>query len=182
MFDVTRWLLALCLMIGGLLIYAATGFEHAHVSSAVHPVFVSTMEVGGARGEGDIIHWNEGLVFGTVVIVTLTATLLIGVDSSSSGIKRIRCWILAVGLVYVLTFVAMMFSWREYASQATHELWGPFPAPVTWMVFGIWLVPGLFTLIYVAGFHTWFVVGKVQEDACSDSSESTIERLSLIHI
>jgi hypothetical protein len=177
MFDAVRWLLALCLVIGSLLLYAAMDFEQAHVPSAKHPDFsLSVMEVGGPRSEEDIVRWNEGLVFGIVVIVTLTATLLVGVDSSSPEIRRFRFWILGVGLIYVLTFVAMMLSWREYAADSDRALWGPFPAPVTWMVFGVWLVPGLFTVIYVAGFQKWFVDGKVQTDVCSDVSESTTER------
>ncbi len=177
MFDVVRGLLALCLVIGALLLYAAMGFEQARVPSEKHPDFtLSVMEVGGPRSEEDLVRWNEGLVFGIVVIVTLTATLLVGVDSSNPQIRRFFSWILGVGLIYVLTFVAMMLSWREYAADSDRELWGPFPAPVTWMVFGVWLVPGLFTAIYVAGFQKWFVDGKIQTDVCSDVSETTAQR------
>ena len=45
MFDVVRWLLALCLVIGALLLYAAMGFEQARVPSAKHPDF--TLSVKG---------------------------------------------------------------------------------------------------------------------------------------
>lgn len=165
MFDAPRILLILCVLMLLLIIAATYSYQTAWTEAEPHPG-ISTMEVGGARAVEDSQHWILGLAFGVVTVLSLIASLLFATQHTKYA-SQLTLAIMIGGLAYVAVFVGMMFSYRDYAQQGA-SLIGPFTAPTTWMVLGLWAVPVIFVAMYCVKFNTWFA----SESETSAESES----------
>ncbi|MEM6468044.1 MAG: hypothetical protein AAF802_00640 [Planctomycetota bacterium] len=153
MMDSSRALLILSALLLLLMVVATFSYDTAWSSPQQHPQ-IETMEIGGARATEDAQHWWLGLGFGVVTIVTLVATLLFAAREGQYA-KSLSRAVIAGGFVYAAVFVGMMVSYRQYAAGTPMKL-GPFAAPTTWMVFGLWAVPMIFVAIYCVKFNAWF--------------------------
>lgn len=154
MFDTPRLLLYASSSMLMLIILAAYSYETAWSPPQPHPKF-QAMEVGGPRAADDARHWRLGVIFGGVTLLTITSCLSFAAKNSA----HLRFAIVFGSAIYVAAFVALMFAYREYTS-AGPSLQGPFPPPVTWMVFGVWSAPIVFTVIYCVKFNSWFAPGR----------------------
>lgn len=167
MMDNPRWLLLLSVALLTLMVVAGVSYDFKESTPAVHPN-IATMEVGGQRALDDAEHWSLGLGFGLVMIALLTTCLMLAADHAPQA-ASLRLVILAGGGLFGLVFSAMMLAYRDYVAQESPPLWGPFPTPTTWMIFGVWLTPAAFTAIYCFGFNKWFISPKdlAHDDAAS---------------
>lgn len=166
MLDAPRVLLTLAIALLVLLITATLTYDSPYAKPTGHPQF-EQMEVGGVRAIEDAKHWRMGLAFGVVMIMVFMSLLMIGVQNIDQ--RRPLQWMIAAGaIVYISAFVAVMVAYRNYATAETPSLTGPFPAPTTIMMFGLWAAPVVFTLIYCIGFHRWFV--EDEDDAVDKSA------------
>jgi hypothetical protein len=76
----------------------------------------------------------------------------------TKGGRRSRSWFFAGGLLYEAVFSMMCWTyWRSLSDPLEVSFWGSFPAPVAWLVYGIWLFPGFFIALYVARFNEWIL-------------------------
>ncbi|MEM9366697.1 MAG: hypothetical protein AAGD07_11940 [Planctomycetota bacterium] len=153
MIDAPRLLLLFSSLLLLLIVVAACLYDTAWDSSQRHPR-VATMEVGGPRSSEDAQHWWLGLGFGVVTILTLVTSLLFAAREGEQA-RSLRRAVIAGGFVYIAVFVGMMMSYRRYMTEEPTTL-GPFAAPTTWMVLGLWTVPLLFVAIYCIHFRDWF--------------------------
>lgn len=151
--DTPRVLLALSVTLLLLMTVAAVTYESAWSKPEPHPT-IATMEIGGTRAAEDAQHWLLGLAFGVVTICALVASLIFAAERSEYALQ-VKLAVLFGGTLYVAMFVVMMLSFRDFASEGP-SLLGPFAAPTTWMVFGLWAVPLIFVVIYCVKFNTWF--------------------------
>ncbi|MEM1228056.1 MAG: hypothetical protein AAGJ40_20390 [Planctomycetota bacterium] len=153
MMDASRALLILSSLLLLLMVGATISYDTAWSSPQRHPQ-IETMEIGGSRAVEDAQHWWLGLGFGLVTILTLVATLLFAARDGQHA-KSLSRAVVAGGFMYVAVFVGMMVSYRQYTAGKPMTL-GPFAAPTTWMVFGLWAVPMIFVAIYCVNFNAWF--------------------------
>ena len=56
------------------------------------------------------------------------------------------------GLLYAAMFSAIFVSYHGFLQQAEPSFLGPFPAPTTWLLIGLWAAPLYFVLLYVITF------------------------------
>jgi hypothetical protein len=80
---------------------------------------------------------------------------LLGLGARGRGGLRGLGWPLVVGgFAYAVVWSALVVSYAGYAAGSDALVLG-FPAPTAWMLFGLWPVPLLFVVLYVAGFDRW---------------------------
>jgi len=59
-------------------------------------------------------------------------------------------------LVYETVFTILFLEYADsLAAPDDPPFIGSFPAATWWLLFGVWLAPGLFIAIFVGGFHRW---------------------------
>ena len=147
-------LLALLILLCLLLVSAVVFGVNTAQSSEPHPRF-PTMDVAANQAAHDASRPILGWAVGSIMILIFSTCLCIGVEGTQHR-RLLRLLIGLATMVYLAVFLVMMMSWRSSMARPTTDLWGPFPAATTWLVFGIWSVPLLFVLIYVAGFRHWY--------------------------
>lgn len=123
------------------------GFEHPE-----YP----TMQMG-ADGEArhSRILW-VGWFFGASQIVLFIATLALGMRKNG-GLGPIKAPLLAGGAVFAIIFTLMVLSYRDYMLGEDVSLFWGFPVPTAWMVYGIWIFPVFFVVLYMRAFGAWYL-------------------------
>ncbi|RMD70738.1 MAG: hypothetical protein D6818_08730 [Bacteroidetes bacterium] len=94
--------------------------------------------------------WLGGLAWGTFIIGTLAATLLLATRPGGRTTPFTRLTGLAM-LLYWLCFLAMMVAWR--AGWQAHVL--GFPLPTALMLYGLWGIPLLITWAHYRYYDRW---------------------------
>jgi hypothetical protein len=59
------------------------------------------------------------------------------------------------GLLFEATFSMMCLAYQRSLGASEIQFLGPFPAGLSWLIFGMWLVPGFFIVSYVVFFPRW---------------------------
>ena len=101
---------------------------------------------GARRHQGVFL---AGWLLGSLLIAGFVGLLLWGAGSRSWP------WFLAGGLLYEGIFTAMCYAYWRSLSAAEVAFIGPFPAGVSWLLFGIWLIPAWFIVVYVVCYRRW---------------------------
>ena len=152
--NTPRWLLLLgCALL--LLIPIVTFASDTAWSGATPHPRIDQMQVGALRATDDADNWWLGLTFGLLVIATLVGCLMLAANGTRNSSSLCKVTALG-GLLFAGSFVAMMVSYRSFTNTPEQRLWGPFPAPTSWMVFGVWFTPLVFLAIYSIGYRKWF--------------------------
>lgn len=145
-----------------------------------HPEF-SAMDQGG-----DGLHRHRqvflpGCLFGGVMIAMFVGLLYWGLEGSTSP-ARIGAFVLG-GLLYEGVFAMMCLTyWRSLTAEDV-AFWGPFPASLSWLLFGVWGIPSFFIVLYVLCFPRWILPphSKRRFRELVEASGKHIERDSLEH-
>lgn len=153
MSDIPRLFSGLAVVLLLLVVGATFSYQTAWDSPEPHPT-IPAMEVGGERSVDDADHWALGIVFGGTIILMFSASLLLAPEVRQRF--KLRVAIYATSALFLTIFIAMLLLFRSYAIAETPTLFGPFPAPTTLMLFGVWCVPMIFAAIYSLGFNAWF--------------------------
>ena len=61
------------------------------------------------------------------------------------------------GLIYEGVFAMMCLAYWNSLTGPDVVFVGPFPAGVSWLLFGIWMVPAYFIVLYVVFFNRWIM-------------------------
>lgn len=134
---------AMCFLVGALVLFVE---EAPDGHGAGHPVF-DTMSVGGdgaARHENVLFY---GWAFGALQICFFVACLAFGA-SKKERVGALKVPMLAGTAVYLVVFTFLVWSYRTYMLEETHVLFLSFPRPTAWMMYGIWIFPVYFILLY----------------------------------
>lgn len=127
------------------LIVKSHGFEHPNFP---------TMEIGGPGAERHAKTLWVGWAFVTVCILFFTGCLLLGAgrhgELGPTKVPFIVGTIIMIGL-----FTALIFSYRGYMNEESHELFLSLPKPTAWMLYAIWPFPIYFMVIYYRLFDSW---------------------------
>lgn len=131
--------------------------EKGDVGGTTH-ARISTMDQGGdgkLRHEGLLV---SGWFLGAATIAIFVGMVMFGCRRTSSFSRTGNSTVLVLllgGALLEITFAMMCIAyWKSFATVEP-EFIGPFPAGLSWMLFGIWTVPAFFIVVYVAYFRRW---------------------------
>lgn len=126
--------------------------DHSH---GVPHATVAQMDQGG---DGESRHQQllvPAWIFGSLQILGFVGLLAWSASSSPGGALKWATWVIC-GLAFEVVFAAMCLSYSRALSDPMAEpFWGGFPVGTAWMMYGLWIVPGLFVLAYVIRFDAW---------------------------
>lgn len=80
-------------------------------------------------------------------------------------------WLVVGGLLFEGIFAALCWSYAQSLTDSEVAFIGPFPSGLTWLLFGIWLFPAYFIVLYVKNFDRWIY----PEDSRRRFAELTVE-------
>lgn len=134
---------------GGQIVETETAIGHG----IVHPQF-KTMQAG-ASGEARHARllW-AGWAFGMCQILLFVSALALGMRKES-GLGPVRIWMVLGGVGFGIVFTLLTFSYRAYMVGEETGIFFGFPVPTAWMVYGVWLFPVFFVVLYMAVFDSW---------------------------
>ena len=134
-----------------------------------HPT-IPHMDQGGDGRERHSPVLFLGWLLGSVMLAIFICLLVWGVIGSNHGRNDsdppTPAWrdgyffwgFLIGGLLYEGAFTMLCLSYyRSLENSATTAFWGPFPIATSWMVFGIWLTPAVFVLLYILFYYRWIL-------------------------
>ena len=71
---------------------------------------------------------------------------------------RLRYWLGAGFAGYLLVYTGMVVSyWQYIEGQTETSYFLGLPAPTAWMLFGVWLFPFFFMVLYIRNFDRWVI-------------------------
>ena len=145
-------LVALC----GVVLVLATLHEPPDSRGIDHPEFETMRQGGSTERHDSVVFW--GWLYGTLSIALFVAVMALGLRRRGRlppGSRR-ALWT-GLGL-YSLVFVLLVLSYRGYVEPgADRALFGSFPRPTAWMLYGLWPVPLVFALLYMKNFDRWVI-------------------------
>ncbi len=122
-----------------------------------HPSF-STMLHGGdgwARHERILV---PGSIFGLLSITLTVSLMALGLARDGRLVSGARALLIGWGL-FMAIFVALVWTYRGYATEGSETLILGFPPPTAWMLYGIWFFPFYFMILYITRFDEWVMSG-----------------------
>lgn len=152
----------LCVLVAAaMLTYALLNPEPANGHGVSHARFAAMRQGGSAaRHEGMLV---AGWCYGTAQLVFFALCLPLGLKRDDQATSSPRRWFLAVTLAYVVTFTMVLIC---YALGMDEPLLSPFwdiPWATCWSVFGMWIVPLLYTVLYLWRFPDWVFTSEDQQ-------------------
>lgn len=125
------------------------------ISGNLHPIFPSMSQGGDAsRHDGFLA---LGWLFGALQIILFVVCIWVSI----CGEKTHRWVVIVCGGAYLLIFTMLMISYRQGVIEAPFIL--GFPLPTTLLVFGMWPMAVVFSILYVVKFRSWVYSPQDQE-------------------
>ncbi|MCP4781962.1 MAG: hypothetical protein GY903_06975 [Fuerstiella sp.] len=151
-----------------LLVLIALCTPEAPNGHGVKHATIQAMDQGGDGNERHERVFVTGWMLGSVMIFLFTGMLAWGTVrqpfhvlgseqcQTSGSVGRLR-WFLIGGLLFEAVFGMLCYSYWNSLADPRGDFSGPFPPGVSWMLFGVWLFPAFFIVLYVACFHSWIL-------------------------
>ena len=112
-----------------------------------------------AGGDGEARHSKialAGWAFAVLQTVFFVSLLAFGMrKNGESGPALIP--IVVCGAIFVVIFSMLFVSYRGYMNEGGSDLFLSLPKATAWMIYGVWLFPVSFVLIYRRYFNSWFL-------------------------
>jgi len=122
-----------------------------------------------------------GWWLGSMLIAVFVGVLAFGARRSGKGNRFDPTrWatFLVGGLLFEATFSMMCLAYQKSLYEPDVRFLGPFPTGLSWLLFGIWLVPGFFVVTYVVVFHRWIFPPSSAEEFGKLAAEAAKNRQS----
>lgn len=119
-----------------------------------HPQFKTMLHAGDGGPRFKPI-WPLATVFGLSQVALFVVLLALG-GRKQEKLGPLKVPLLVGGIFFAGAFLAMVLTYRSYVDATEHALFLGFPIPTAWMMYGVWLVPLVFMLVYLFTFDSWF--------------------------
>lgn len=156
--DFFKWLLGILVVLLIVVIALWIGDEPALSTGQVHPVYKTMLKSGPSVVSQSASKWL-GYAFGLLVILVFGVTIFIGAIRKG-GIGVIRFWLFGGMILYVMAYHFTVTSYWAYAGEMTTSYFLGVPSPTAWMIYALWSVPTIMTLVYVIKFNDWIMPPK----------------------
>ncbi len=145
-----RWIPTILLVaLWGVVLFILLTPESPNGHGFQHSRFVA-MDQGGNGADRHESLFIAGWIFGSLLIACFVSLLLWGTKKKEHGLL-----FLVGGLIYEGIFGMLCFSYWKSLTDSNVAFIGPFPASVSWLLFGIWLIPAFFIGLYVFFYDRW---------------------------
>jgi hypothetical protein len=161
-------LLAMAVVVG----YVFVAVEESEIGHGFTHPELETMQRGGDGAERHEDVLVAGAVMGVLQIVFFGVILAFGTRRGRPmGMEE---WVLVAGtVVFVLTWLMLVYTYLHYAAEGGGELAFSFPVPTAWMLFGVGFAPGIFILLYFLRFESWVLSDEEVEAFLQDASSGS---------
>ena len=133
-------------------------------AGAPHVQF-TTLQSSGTSVYDSSPHWAIGLSFGLAIIGIFGVTLYIGGHRQDPQKRKSIFRAFGIGmLAYFGVFLLLINAYQHYHQTGVTPYFLGYPAPSAWMIYGIWLVPLVFTTMYVMKFDDWVLSAEEVEE------------------
>ncbi len=126
--------------------YLGHGFDH--------PTFASMQHSGDGKERHQTILW-WGWAFGMLIVGVFVTCLAIGA-TRQERVGPFLMPLLAGAVVYLAIFTLMVVSYSAYMNGESEGLFLSQVKPTAWMIYGVWLFPLVFALLYTVTFDKWY--------------------------
>lgn len=132
-----------------------------------HPVF-ATMRNSGWVLTGFPIIQVLAYLLGLMILGIFVMAAYIGIQKSSDNTNKqmIPYWTGGF-ILYSLMYGITLYSHEAYMHSESPTYFGGFPAPTSWMLYGLGVIPIVFTLLYMVKFNQWVISPEEIERAKS---------------
>ena len=100
---------------------------------------------------------NSPLAVAFMVFLRLLPLILMGTVIGALAERFYRRRMLLGGLIFEAVFAMMCLAYHNSLTDVEVAFIGPFPAGVSWLLFGMWIFPVFFILLYVVFFERWIL-------------------------
>ena len=135
------------LILTGFLFFHADALEP---TAAPHPEYPSLLQ---STGPYDSLGSWTGVVFGLLLISSMTLTMIIGLYRKGRSAK-LRGWILRCVAIYATVWVLIKLTDDIYLASDAPSYFGGFPIPTALLVFGMGIFPYMLIPFYYRHFST----------------------------
>lgn len=129
---------------------APAGYGLAHSKFAA-------MDQGGNGAARHSSLMITGWIFGGLQIAAFVALLAWVSGTKPCRADGRRTVFLLGGLIFEAVFAMMCLAYHNSLTDVEVAFIGPFPAGVSWLLFGMWIFPVFFILLYVVFFERWIL-------------------------
>lgn len=157
------FLLIVLLAIAATIIIFAVNDPSAYKIAEPHTQY-ETMQVGGTAGDRDEQYWWIGWLVGSLMLTFIGGTLFFGIKRNGENNAGLRFLCSMVVVLLLVVFSVGCFAYRDFGRTGQPLVNSIAPTATKLLLFGVSLVPLLFTVVYVAGFHRWFLTDSAYTD------------------
>jgi hypothetical protein len=119
-----------------------------------HPQYSTMLRGGSGKDRHENILWL-GWGFGAITCTMFVALLGFGARRKDV-VGPIKIPITIGGIIYFLIWSALVWSYRGYMNGDTEGRFLALPYPTAWMIYGIWLFPAFFIILFIVNYEKYF--------------------------
>ena len=161
--KVFHWLFLLIVLFAFVLLAILLSDVLPGSSGMLHPEFKTMLKGGPSIAASARGRWLA-LFFGIGIILFFVTGIFIGLASRNKLVRdQARKPLLIGAVAYLLVFISLTLSYWSYHDTGSSIYLGGFPLPTGILLYGVTLLPVVFTILYVRNFGTWVLTGEELE-------------------
>lgn len=119
-----------------------------------HPEYSTMLRGESGKERHEHILWL-GWFFGVLISTLFVACLAFGARRNDV-VGPIKVPIAIGGVIYLLIWSALVWSYRDFMNGNIDGRFLLLPIPLAWMVYGLWLFPTFFIVLFVVKYEEYF--------------------------
>lgn len=118
-----------------------------------HPQFKTMLSGGDGEARYKPIWWLAW-AFALLQVTFFMALLALGAMKKGS-LGPLSRPLLVGWLIFAGIFTGLIVAHARYTATSEHGLFLGFPVPTAWMIYGVWVFPAVFVVLYLVTFDRW---------------------------
>ena len=125
-----------------------TTYEGHGIIHDSHP----SMVIGGSGKQRSRPIFFLASLFGILAFLFIISSIFYGMRAKLPERYPTK-WLLYCSIAVLFVFCGVLYSYWNYINNIELVLFGSLPISASWVLYGIWFTPILFSLIYIFGFE-----------------------------